>query len=110
MAKTTRKTTKKTTSEKPDFIEPIKKVIIPYIETITKDTPACDVVAKKLPNPLMLVYKQSPEGNRSLTWRGKTGVIYTFAGGTPTAITNDLDRAFLVWKARKNPETWEIVN
>jgi len=88
----------------------IKKVFKPYIDTITKDTQARDVDPNKLPKKIMVRFIQNPMGERSNRYISKSRTQYDFNGGVPLPVTNPIDIVTFVLKAKKNPETWEIVN
>ena len=105
------KRTYKKTEPTPEVAEPRKPITIlkPYIDTITSDTLPRDIDVKKLPGSIKIRFKQSGTGERSNRYKGKSGTQYDFNGGVPLVITNQTDIAAFVLKARKNPETWEIV-
>lgn len=106
-----RKNTKYHQEEQEEEEQPIVKKVFtkPYIETLTADTKPRDVKADKLPEVIKVRYKQSPTGETSNRYLGKSGIRYDFNGRVPLPVINDVDKVAFVLKAIKNPETWEIV-
>lgn len=88
----------------------LPQIIKPYIDTITAQTRGDDVDADKLPEYVRIRFRGDPMGCQSNRYLAKSGRIYDFNGGVPVKIYDAKDKVWFILKARKNPETWEIVN